>query len=70
QADEDTDTMRNIFDRWGPALGNNLRMVCGASTLVDPWNATGVASAYGRGTPTPEPVADLIMSSDARQGIP
>ena len=69
QADKDTDTMRNIFDRWGPTLGNNLRMVCGASTLVDPWNATGVASAYGRGTPTPEPVADLIMSSVAQDAV-
>lgn len=69
KADKDTDTMRSIFDRWGFALGNNLRMVCGVSTLVDPWNATGIASAYGRGTPTPEPVADLIMSSLAQDAV-
>lgn len=28
----DSSTMRNVYERWGPALGNNLRMACGAST--------------------------------------
>lgn len=28
----DSHGMRNVYQRWGPALGNNLRMACGAST--------------------------------------
>jgi len=28
----DSGAMRNIYDRWGPALGQNLRMACGSST--------------------------------------
>ncbi len=28
----DSSSMRNVYERWGPALGNNLRMACGAST--------------------------------------
>lgn len=28
----DTVDMRNIYERWGPALGKRLRMACGAST--------------------------------------
>lgn len=30
----DSATMRNVFKRWGPALGNDLRMACGVSTLA------------------------------------
>jgi len=30
----DSDTMRNVFERWGPAIGNDLRMACGVSTLA------------------------------------
>lgn len=26
--------MRNVFDRWGPAIGSDLRMACGVSTLA------------------------------------
>ena len=28
----DSSSMRNVFERWGPALGSDLRMACGAST--------------------------------------
>ncbi len=28
----DSDAMRNVFERWGPALRPDLRMACGAST--------------------------------------
>jgi hypothetical protein len=28
----DSATMRNVYERWGPALGTDLRMACGAST--------------------------------------
>lgn len=28
----DSFSMRNVYERWGPALGKNLRMACGAST--------------------------------------
>jgi hypothetical protein len=30
----DSAAMRNVFERWGPALGNDLRMACGVSTLA------------------------------------
>ena len=30
----DTVNMRNVFERWGPALGKDLRMACGVSTLA------------------------------------
>jgi hypothetical protein len=30
----DSASMRNVFERWGPALGNDLRMACGVSTLA------------------------------------
>lgn len=30
----DSATMRNVFERWGPAVGNDLRMACGVSTLA------------------------------------
>ena len=28
----DSSSMRNVYERWGPALGPDLRMACGAST--------------------------------------
>ncbi|MBN1962809.1 MAG: hypothetical protein JW841_17900 [Deltaproteobacteria bacterium] len=28
----DSEAMRNVFERWGPALSSNLRMACGSST--------------------------------------
>lgn len=31
----DSDPMRNVYERWGPALGSDLRMACGVST--DAW---------------------------------
>jgi hypothetical protein len=30
----DSYDMRNVYQRWGPALGSGLRMACGASTLA------------------------------------
>lgn len=30
----DSNAMRNVFERWGPAIGNDLRMACGVSTLA------------------------------------
>jgi len=30
----DSGSMRNIFERWGPAIGPDLRMACGVSTLA------------------------------------
>jgi hypothetical protein len=30
----DSATMRNVFERWGPAIGKDLRMACGVSTLA------------------------------------
>jgi hypothetical protein len=30
----DSGAMRNVFERWGPAIGNDLRMACGVSTLA------------------------------------
>ena len=30
----DSDAMRNVFERWGPALTSDLRMACGVSTLA------------------------------------
>lgn len=30
----DSSAMRNVFERWGPAIGNDLRMACGVSTLA------------------------------------
>jgi hypothetical protein len=30
----DSASMRNVFERWGPAIGNDLRMACGVSTLA------------------------------------
>lgn len=30
----DSVAMRNVFERWGPAVGNDLRMACGVSTLA------------------------------------
>jgi len=30
----DSVAMRNVFDRWGPVLGDDLRMACGVSTLA------------------------------------
>lgn len=30
----DSASMRNVFERWGPALGKDLRMACGVSTLA------------------------------------
>lgn len=30
----DSATMRNVFERWGPAIGDDLRMACGVSTLA------------------------------------
>jgi hypothetical protein len=30
----DSANMRNVFERWGPALSENLRMACGVSTLA------------------------------------
>jgi hypothetical protein len=30
----DSDTMRNVYERWGPILHPNLRMACGSSTLA------------------------------------
>jgi len=30
----DSAAMRNVFERWGPAIGNDLRMACGVSTLA------------------------------------
>ncbi|MES2205549.1 MAG: hypothetical protein V4525_01985 [Pseudomonadota bacterium] len=30
----DSATMRNVFERWGPAISENLRMACGVSTLA------------------------------------
>ena len=30
----DSSSMRNVFERWGPALGTSLRMACGASTAA------------------------------------
>lgn len=30
----DSAAMRNVFERWGPVLGNDLRMACGVSTLA------------------------------------
>jgi hypothetical protein len=30
----DSDAMRNVFQRWGKALGRDLRMACGMSTLA------------------------------------
>ena len=63
---KDTVVMRNIFDRWGPALGNNLRMVCGASTLVSPDTGTLIAREY---TPGVRSVADLIISRLAQDAV-
>ncbi len=31
---DDSDAMRNVYQRWGPALTPELRMACGASTLA------------------------------------
>ncbi len=30
----DSAAMRNVFERWGPAVGDDLRMACGVSTLA------------------------------------
>ncbi|MFA7061078.1 MAG: hypothetical protein WC156_09690 [Pedobacter sp.] len=30
----DSAAMRNVFDRWGPVIGDDLRMACGVSTLA------------------------------------
>ncbi|MCK4785153.1 MAG: hypothetical protein KAV87_15495, partial [Desulfobacteraceae bacterium] len=30
----DSSSMRNVYERWGPALSENLRMACGASTAA------------------------------------
>jgi hypothetical protein len=30
----DSSNMRNVFERWGPAIGPDLRMACGVSTLA------------------------------------
>lgn len=30
----DSGAMRNVFERWGPAIGKDLRMACGVSTLA------------------------------------
>lgn len=30
----DLSAMRNVFERWGPAIGDDLRMACGVSTLA------------------------------------
>lgn len=30
----DSVAMRNVFERWGPAIGDDLRMACGVSTLA------------------------------------
>lgn len=30
----DSAAMRNVFERWGPVLGDDLRMACGVSTLA------------------------------------
>jgi len=31
---DDSFSMRNVYQRWGPALGDDLRMACGVSTLA------------------------------------
>lgn len=36
----------NVYARWGKSLGNNLRMVCGPSTLIEPANINKVVERY------------------------
>lgn len=33
----DSDTMRNVYERWGSIIDNDLRMACGSSTLAYCW---------------------------------
>lgn len=59
----DTEAMRSIFDRWGPALGNGIRMACGSSTDLPPGNAVSIWSTYGGN----QSVADTILASLSNQ---
>ena len=56
----DTPDMRSIYARWGPALGNGLRMVCGASTDLTANKALGIWGLYGLPNKS---VADAIVGS-------
>ena len=49
----------NVYDRWGPLLGNSLRMVCGASTVVTPQNAAG----FWQKSNTGATVADAFLDA-------
>lgn len=60
----DTEAMGSIYPRWGPALGNGLRMACGMSTAAPPGNAGGFWYNYGTSTTTgTRSVADAIVAS-------
>jgi hypothetical protein len=75
----DSAAMRNVFERWGPAIGNDLRMACGVSTLAychegnvnaiwDDFNNHGmsVADAFieGLGSDTVKPLCITRGGSD------
>ncbi len=75
----DSAAMRNVFERWGPAIGNDLRMACGVSTLAychegnvnaiwDDFNNHGmsVADAFinGLGSATVKPLCITRGGSD------
>jgi len=47
----DSTTMRNVYERWGPALGSDLRMACGVSTLAwcHEYNVNNIWEDYNSG---------------------
>lgn len=65
---KDNAGMRNVYARWGKHLGNNMRMICGPSTLIDPQNVEQVVASYteGRGVTS---LADSILSGLAHGAV-
>ena len=59
----DTEQMASVYTRWGPRLGNGLRMICGSSTDLPPGNAQAIWWNYGHG----KSVADAILVSLSNQ---
>jgi hypothetical protein len=65
----DTEAMRSIYARWGPALGNGLRMACGMTTDAPPENANGFWSEYGLRSVADAIVASLSLQNDVAMCI-
>lgn len=65
----DTEAMRSIYARWGPALGNGLRMACGMTTDAPPVNANGFWTEYGTRSVADAIVASLSLQKDVAMCI-